>query len=213
MDIDGFRKDYDDNPALERTMLDADPFRQFERWFNEACASGLHEPNAMSLATTDADGRPTLRTVLLKFVDADGFVFFTNYGSRKARQIEANSRVALLFPWVGMARQVAVTGTAEKISTLESARYFATRPRGSRLGAWISRQSSVIDSRALLMRELQKMKDRFRDGEIPLPNFWGGFRVRPDSIEFWQGQPNRLHDRFLYTLHDGGRWIIERLAP
>ncbi|WP_028318548.1 pyridoxamine 5'-phosphate oxidase [Desulfobulbus elongatus] len=211
MDIKGLRKEYT-CPVLSREMMAPDPFDQFTAWFNEACAAGLAEPNAMTLATAGTDGQPTLRTVLLKIFDRDGFVFFTNYRSRKARQIGENHRVALLFPWIGMARQVTVTGRAEKISVAESARYFASRPRDSQLGAWISRQSSVLSSRQMLMMELAHMKTRFLKGEVPLPDFWGGFRVRPDSIEFWQGQTSRLHDRFLYTRSDAG-WTIERLSP
>ena len=212
MDIKGLRKEYA-NPVLTREMLDPDPYGQFERWFQETCNSGLSEPNAMTLATVGADGQPTLRTVLLKLFDRDGFVFYTNYGSRKAQQIAVNSRVALLFPWVKLARQVAITGVAEKVSLAESARYFASRPHESQLGAWISQQSSVLTSRQLLMNELEKIKARFRKGEVPLPDFWGGYRVRPASIEFWQGQTSRLHDRFLYTRQADASWTIERLAP
>ena len=212
MDIKGLRKEYA-NPVLTREMLDPDPYRQFERWFEQTCAAGLSEPNAMTLATVGADGQPTLRTVLLKLFDHDGFVFYTNYGSRKARQIAENSRVALLFPWVKLARQVAVTGVAEKVSLAESARYFASRPHESQLGAWISQQSAVLSSRQLLMNELEKIKARFKKGEVPLPDFWGGYRVRPASIEFWQGQTSRLHDRFLYTHQPDDSWTIERLAP
>ena len=212
MDIKGLRKDYN-SPVLSRELLDPDPMRQFEQWFQEACQSDLTEPNAMSLATVGADGQPTLRTVLLKLFDHDGFVFFTNYSSRKARQIAENQRVALLFPWVKLARQVAIAGTAEKISVAESARYFASRPRDSQLGAWISQQSTVLSSRQLLMMELDNMKTKFLHGEIPLPDFWGGYRVRPFEIEFWQGQTSRLHDRFLYRHQDDGSWTMERLAP
>ena len=212
MDIKGLRKEYA-NPVLTREMLDPDPYGQFERWFQETCNAGLSEPNAMTLATVGADGQPTLRTVLLKLFDRDGFVFYTNYGSRKAQQIAVNSRVALLFPWVKLARQVAITGVAEKVSLAESARYFASRPHESQLGAWISQQSSELTSRQLLMNELEKIKARFRKGEVPLPDFWGGYRVRPASIEFWQGQTSRLHDRFLYTRQADASWTIERLAP
>jgi pyridoxamine 5'-phosphate oxidase len=211
MDIKGLRKEYT-CPVLSREMLAPDPIDQFACWFKEACSAELAEPNAMTLATVDADGQPTLRTVLLKIFDREGFVFFSNYQSRKARQIEENHRVALLFPWVRLARQVAITGVAEKIGVAESARYFATRPRDSQLGAWISRQSSVLSSRQLLLMELEQMKNKFLKGEIPLPDFWGGYRVRPASIEFWQGQTSRLHDRFLYT-RSGDGWTIERLAP
>ncbi len=212
MDIKGLRKEYT-NPVLSRELLDPDPFRQFEQWFNAACKAELREPNAMTLATVGADGQPTLRTVLLKLFDQDGFVFFTNYSSKKSRQIEENHKVALLFPWIPMARQVSITGIAEKISAAESARYFASRPRDSQLGAWISKQSSILSSRQLLMMELDKIKNKFLKGEIPLPDFWGGYRVRPAGIEFWQGQTSRLHDRFLYSHQDDGSWTIERLAP
>lgn len=212
MDIKGLRKEYA-NPVLSREMLAPDPLRQFERWFNDACANELLEPNAMTLATVGPEGQPTLRTVLLKLFDHNGFVFFTNYGSRKAREIEGNHQVALLFPWIKLARQVTVIGAAEKVSAAESARYFASRPRDSQLGAWISRQSSVLSSRQLLMQELDKIKNKFLKGEIPLPDFWGGYRVRPVTVEFWQGQTSRLHDRFLYSRNENGDWTIERLAP
>lgn len=212
MDVQGLRKEYV-KPVLRREMLKPDPYVQFEHWFKEACEAGLAEPNAMTLATVDSDGQPAVRTVLLKFFDRKGFVFFTNYGSRKAQHIKANQQVALLFPWVKLARQVAITGTAEKISSLESARYFASRPRESQLGAWISQQSAVISSRSLLMSELEKIKAKFHHGEVPLPDFWGGFRVCPHAIEFWQGQTSRLHDRFLYSRQQDGGWLIERLAP
>jgi pyridoxamine 5'-phosphate oxidase len=211
MDLKKLRQEYS-TPILRRDMLADDPLRQFERWFAEACKAAITEPNAMSLATVGTDGQPTLRTVLLKLFDHNGFVFFTNYGSLKARQIAENQHVALLFPWIEMARQVAIIGEAEKISPAESARYFASRPQGSQLGAWISRQSTMISSRQVLMLALEKMKQRFLNGEIPLPDFWGGYRVRPTRIEFWQGQSNRLHDRFLYTRTTSG-WQIERLAP
>ena len=183
MDIKGLRKEYV-NPVLSRDMLAPDPFHQFERWFDEACRAELPEPNAMALATVGTDGQPTLRTVLLKLFDQNGFVFFTNYSSRKAEQIQENQHVALLFPWIKLARQVAITGIAEKVSTAESARYFASRPRESQLGAWISKQSSILNSRQLLMMELDKIKSKFLKGEIPLPDFWGGYRVRPITVEF-----------------------------
>ncbi len=198
--------------GLDEATLDADPLRQFQQWYQQAIDARLPEPNAMSLATVDPDGQPSLRTVLLKLYDADGFVFFTNYESRKARQMDHNDRVALLFPWVALARQVKILGRATRIPTGESLRYFATRPRGSRIGAWSSPQSQVISSRSLLEEKVAEMKRRFGDGEIPLPHFWGGYRVVPVSIEFWQGRESRLHDRFRYTrIADG--WRIERLAP
>jgi len=212
MDIQGFRKDYK-KPVLSRKTLAVDPFSQFEHWFKDACAAELLEPNAMTLSTVNKDGQPSSRTVLLKFFDQNGFVFYTNYKSRKAVEIAENNRVALLFPWIKIARQVAITGIAEEVSAAESARYFSSRPRESQLGAWISRQSSVLSSRQMLMLEFEKIKKKFLEGEIPLPDFWGGYRVRPQTVEFWQGQTSRLHDRFLYTLDSDGQWSLERLAP
>ena len=199
--------------GLSYGEIDSDPFRQFQQWFEEAISSGIPEPNGMSLATVDADGQPWLRMVLLKLYDKHGFVFFTNYESRKARQIAANSKVSLLFPWVALARQVEINGVASKIPVSESFKYFATRPRGSQIGAWASPQSQVIGSRSLLEAKVQEIKRKFSRGEIPLPDFWGGYRVVPDYIEFWQGRESRLHDRFAYTPHSDGRWRIERLAP
>jgi len=198
--------------GLSRSQLDPDPIRQFQHWFEEATATGIPEPNGMSLATVDEQGRPWLRTVLLKLYDEQGFVFYTNYESRKARQLGGNPKVALLFPWVALARQVTINGRAGKVPTAESLKYFATRPRGSQIGAWASSQSQVISSRSLLDAKVEEIKRKFSRGEIPLPDFWGGYRVVPDRIEFWQGRESRLHDRFAYTL-DAGRWRIERLAP
>jgi len=170
----------------------------------------------MSLATATPSGSPTLRTVLLKSFDARGFVFFTNFDSLKARQIGRNPQVALLFPWLGLDRQVEVNGRAEKISSAESLKYFVTRPIGSRLGAWSSPQSSAITSRQILETNYDEMKRKFADGKVPLPAFWGGFRVIPEAIEFWQGRENRMHDRFIYAREDtrlSGEWVIDRLAP
>ena len=197
--------------GLSQTDLDRDPFRQFELWFEQAIDSGIAEPNGMSLATVDADGQPWLRTVLLKLYDERGFVFFTNYESRKAQQLELNPRVALLFPWVALGRQVKITGRAARISATESMKYFMTRPRGSQIGAWASPQSQVITSRSLL--KVDEIRRKFADGEIPLPSFWGGYRAVPETIEFWQARESRLHDRFIYFLEGGGNWRIERLAP
>ena len=170
-------------------------------------------PHAMSLATASAEGLPTVRTVLLKGYDPHGFVFFTNYGSRKAKQISNNPQAALLFPWVRLGRQVTVAGRVEKISKSESVQYFLSRPRGSQLSAWASAQSTVISSRAILESAFATVKRRFADGEVPLPDFWGGYRVDPDSIEFWQNRKDRLHDRFLYNRGENGAWRIDRLTP
>jgi pyridoxamine 5'-phosphate oxidase len=211
MDLSEFRKEYSDR-GLRREDLAADPMVQFERWFQQAVELKLHEPNAMSLATVDATGRPLLRTVLLKYFDTNGFVFFTNYQSRKAKHIAGNPQVSLLLPWVILERQVIVQGRAEKISAAESLKYFASRPRESQLGAWVSDQSAVISSRKLLLQKLAEIKDKFAHGEVPLPSFWGGFRVIPETIEFWQGGSARLHDRFFYERKDGA-WEIERLSP
>ena len=199
--------------GLQRTALEADPLAQFRKWFDEAASAGLPEPNAMVLSTTDGR-RPSSRTVLLKAYDTRGFVFFTNYDSRKARDIAADAHVSLLFPWFPLERQVGILGVAEKITAAESLAYFASRPHGSRLGAWVSHQSSVISSRKLLEMKWQEMKRKFQQGEIPLPSFWGGFRVVPSEVEFWQGRENRLHDRFRYARNAAGAaWDIERLAP
>lgn len=212
MNVSEMRQDYG-REKLHRRDLKPDPFEQFGVWFAEACASGMIEPNAMSLATVDAGGRPTLRTVLVKKWDTTGFVFFTNLESRKAREMADNPRVALLFPWLGLQRQVAINGTAERIPTAEVVAYFVTRPFGSQLAAWASPQSRVISTRSLLEAKWEEMKRKFREGQVPLPSFWGGYRVRPTDFEFWQGRSSRLHDRFLYTRRGDGTWQLDRLAP
>jgi pyridoxamine 5'-phosphate oxidase len=209
-DVAELRRSYT-RDGLRREDLDPDPVGQFRKWFSEATAAELVEPNAMVLATTDGR-RPSTRTVLLKAYDERGFVFFTNYESRKAREIAADAHVSLLFPWYPLERQVGMIGRAERISAAESLAYFTSRPHGSRLGAWVSQQSAVINSRKFLEMKWDEMKRKFADGEIPLPSFWGGFRVVPSEIEFWQGRENRLHDRFRYT-RSGDHWAIERLAP
>ena len=198
--------------SLEREDLDDDAYEQFERWFGKACETVELEPNAMTLATVDETGAPSSRTVLLKYFDETGFVFFTNFASRKAADIAVNDRVSMLFFWRELGRQVRIDGTAAKIPPTESLKYFMTRPRGSQLGAWVSHQSSIITSRSLLEGKFEEIRRRFADREVPLPSFWGGYRVMPAAIEFWQGRADRLHDRFLYTRADGG-WAIERLAP
>jgi len=211
MDLSDFRKEYS-GTGLQREDLMADPIDQFSVWFSQATQLGLHEPNAMTLATVDEDGMPFQRTVLLKQVDASGFVFFSNYRSRKGRQLEENPQASILFPWVFLERQVTIQGTVEKISTEESQKYFHTRPRESQIGAWVSHQSEVIPSREFLIQKLGELEARFGGIDVPLPPFWGGYRVKPVTIEFWQGGPARLHDRFLYRFENGG-WRLDRLSP
>ena len=199
--------------GLSRKELNTDPFYQFQNWYQQTLSTDIPEPTAMCLATVDDKGQPWQRMVLLKLYDESGFVFFTNYSSRKAQHISLNPRVNLLFPWHALGRQVKITGTAAKIPTAESLKYFSTRPRGSQLGAWSSPQSQVIKNRAMLDTALEQMKDKFLHGEIPLPDFWGGYRVLPDTFEFWQARESRLHDRFMYTKQQEGLWQLERLAP
>lgn len=205
------RQEYSAEP-LTKESVDKNPFQQFENWFNEALKAEILEPNAMTLATASKDGLPSARTVLLKHFDDKGFTFFTNYGSTKAKELEENPNAALLFAWLPLQRQIKIQGRAEKISTADSLKYFMSRPEGSQLGAWVSEQSSVISSRSLLANKLEEMKQKFKNKEIPLPSFWGGYKVIPTKIEFWQGQPSRLHDRIQFKLVDGD-WKIERLAP
>jgi pyridoxamine 5'-phosphate oxidase len=211
MDLGQLRQEYT-KKGLDVDQLDKNPFKQFETWFQEATAGQVLEPNAMQIATVSNSGRPSLRTVLLKAFDEQGFVFYTNYHSQKAQDIAQNPQVVLLFFWKELERQVEITGRAEKVSTLESLKYFTSRPRGSQLGAWVSQQSSIITSRSLLEIKLDEMKRKFKEGSIPLPDFWGGFRIVPDTFEFWQGRPSRLHDRFEYKLVEG-QWVDNRLAP
>ena len=213
MPIQGHLEPDFSRPPLLIEELESDPIVQFEKWFREAWDENYPMPHAMSLATASAEGLPTVRTVLLKGYDPHGFVFFTNYGSRKAKQISNNPQAALLFPWVRLGRQVTVAGRVEKISKSESVQYFLSRPRGSQLSAWASAQSTVISSRTILESAFATVKRRFADGEVPLPDFWGGYRVDPDSIEFWQNRKDRLHDRFLYNRGENGAWRIDRLTP
>jgi len=209
-DLTNLRKEFREN-GLNRSELDNNPFNQFSLWFTQAIKSGIVEPSAMSLATAD-EKEIGIRTVLLKHFDDKGFVFFTNYGSKKSQQIKVKPQAALLFPWLNLERQVKIIGKVEKISTLESIKYFASRPKDSQLGAWASQQSVTIASRSLLISQFESMKNKFSKGEVPLPDFWGGYRVIPDSIEFWQGRESRLHDRFIYQRSDND-WSISRLSP
>jgi len=211
MDIGDYRREYTKGGLNKKDLSDS-PFEQFEKWFTQAIEADIPDASAMSLATVSTDGKPTQRTVLLKLFDDKGFIFFTNYSSLKSQQIEENNNVSLLFPWTTLERQIEINGTASKISTAESLKYFLSRPRGSQLGAWASAQSSPISSRQILEGQLQKMKRKFTQGEIPLPDFWGGYRVVPETIEFWQGGEDRLHDRFEYSF-DGNNWVSKRLQP
>ena len=211
MDLTFIRQGYGDK-GLNKEDLNADPFLQFESWLEEA-KEKEPIPTAMSLSTVSNNGVPALRTVLLKLFDKNGFVFFTNYKSRKADHIAVNHNVAALFNWIALERQVSINGIAEKIKSKESIKYFMSRPRGSQLGAWVSDQSSVLSSRKILEMKLEEMKRKFSDREIPLPDFWGGYRIIPKTFEFWQGRPNRLHDRFKYLKQGNDSWIIDRIAP
>ncbi|MCW8854862.1 MAG: pyridoxamine 5'-phosphate oxidase [Gammaproteobacteria bacterium] len=199
--------------GLNHSQLDSNPYRQFEAWYAQTIETGVYEPGAMSLATVDEEGQPWQRTVLLKLFDEQGFVFFTNYESRKAKQMDANPKVSLLFPWHAMGRQLKMTGEVEKISTAESLKYFTTRPRGSQLGAWASNQSQIISSRSILVSMFDSMKQKYDNQEVPLPPFWGGYRVKPETFEFWQARDSRLHDRFIYRKNEAGEWFSERMAP
>lgn len=215
MDLEHIRREYLQG-GLRREDLHQDPMQQFEQWMAEAIHSGIPDPTAMTVATVDESGQPSQRIVLLKHADAKGFVFYTNLGSRKAQDLQHNNKISLHFPWYPMERQVKISGTAERLSHTEVFKYFSSRPRDSQVAAWASEQSHKISSREFLLEQFRRMKEKFADGEIPLPDFWGGFRIQPHTIEFWQGGGMRLHDRFAYTRLPGNTteaWDIARLAP
>jgi pyridoxamine 5'-phosphate oxidase len=211
MSIADIRREYA-RARLDEKSVSSDPMVEFARWFAEAQEAQVEEVNAMTLATASGSGAPSARVVLLKAFDARGFVFFTDYRSRKGEEIEANPQAALVFFWSELERQVRITGTVERTSAAESETYFRTRPLGSRLGAWVSHQSRVIPSRVPLETGMREVETRFKDGDIPLPPHWGGYRVVAETVEFWQGRENRLHDRIRYV-REGNGWRIERLSP
>lgn len=213
MDLSQFRREYLKG-GLSRSNLKGDPVLQFTEWFDQARETEISDPTAMILATVGDDGQPSQRTVLLKYYDEKGFVFFTNFESRKAREIKDNSKVCLLFVWLDLERQVRINGLASRISAAESAKYFMSRPKESQMAAWVSSQSHILSSRQILLQKFQEMKTKIGEGKVPLPSFWGGFRVEPVEVEFWQGRKSRLHDRFLYTRdQESKEWVIKRLAP
>lgn len=210
--IASMRQPYPDQP-LEEQAMDADPIVQFRRWFQEAVEAEHVEPNAMTLATSTTEGLPSARMVLLKGVDAQGFIFYTNYHSRKGQELTANPRAALVFYWGRLARQVRVEGTVERVKETRADAYFATRPRDNQIATWASPQSQAVANREILEKRQAEYAAKFEGEDVPRPPHWGGFRVRPLRIEFWQGRPGRLHDRLRYVLQPNGKWIIERLAP
>jgi len=212
MSLSDLRREYT-LAGLKESDLDPSPFKQFDSWFQQALAAGLPEPNAMTLATATLDGKPSARVVLLKGFDECGVVFFTSYESQKGRELSANPLAALVCYWVELERQVRISGRVSKVSGEESEAYFRSRPLGSQLGAWASRQSEVVRGRRILEERLDKLTQEYQSKPIPLPPYWGGYRVAPETIEFWQGRPNRLHDRLRYTLQTSSQWLIERLSP
>jgi pyridoxamine 5'-phosphate oxidase len=212
LDLAAMRQEYAAR-GLDEADLQGDPIEQFQRWFEEARRAQLFEPNAMTLATVGPDGQPSARMVLLKGVDRRGLAFFTNLESRKSLELAGNPKAALLFWWGPLQRQVRLEGRIERVEDAEADAYFATRPRGSQIGAWASQQSSAVESRAALDAAEQRIRERFEGGEVPRPDFWGGFRLVPETIEFWQGRINRLHDRLRYDRQADGTWRVVRLSP
>ena len=212
MNLDDLRREYTQR-GLREEDLAADPFAQFGVWFGEVAQADVREPNAMTLATATPDGRPSARMALLKEVDTRGFVFYTNYESRKGSELNANPRAALVFFWVQLERQVRVEGRVERVSAEESDAYFSSRPEGSQLGAWASLQSVILPGRGPLEARYEELHAQYEGQEIPRPPFWGGYRVVPETVEFWQGRVNRLHDRLRYRRQADGSWVIERLSP
>lgn len=212
-DISNMRKQFERNPEIHLNEVPNNPHKLFDEWFAVARDEEIVEPNGFVLATSNKEGRLRTRTVLLKYFDETGYVFFTNYGSQKAKDIAENSQVSACFPWYVLERQIMIDGVVERVSTAESLRYFASRPRGSQIGAWVSEQSSVVSSRAMLMNKVKQLSQSFLNKDVPLPDFWGGYRIKPKRFEFWQGQPSRLHDRIEYLLQKDGSWIKQRLAP
>jgi pyridoxamine 5'-phosphate oxidase len=211
MRLEENRREYDYGKLSRESLLD-NPFDQFTLWMNQAIEAGVQDPTAMSVATVSSEGKPWQRMVLLKGFDKKGFVFYTNLGSRKAKEIEANAQVSLHFPWLQLDRQVIIGGRAERLSAVEVVKYFLSRPKESQLAAWASKQSSRINSRQALETQFAQIKEKFSKGDVPLPDFWGGYRVVPEEMEFWQGGESRLHDRFSYS-RDGDDWDIDRLSP
>lgn len=212
MELEQIRREYLQG-GLHRADLHESPIAQFQGWLAQAIAAGINDPTAMTVATVDSEGQPTQRIVLLKDVTESGFVFYTNLGSKKAKDLAENPRISLHFPWHSLERQVKISGVAERLSLAKVAEYFSSRPTESQLAAWASKQSSPVSSRKLLMTEFARMKEKFQQGKVPLPDFWGGFCVKPERIEFWQGGNHRLHDRFEYRVQADQQWQITRLAP
>jgi pyridoxamine 5'-phosphate oxidase len=210
--LSDFRKEYTAG-RLTEDVLSSHPIDLFQTWLNDAINAELPDPNAMTVATVDASGQPSQRIVLLKDISKDGFVFYTNLGSRKAKDLANNAKISLHFPWYFLERQVRVNGVAKALSRTEVAKYFLSRPKDSQLGAWASQQSQPISTRELLVTQFSQMKEKFANGQVPLPDFWGGFRVEPQQIEFWQGGEHRLHDRFEYNKQDDNTWTTQRLMP